>query len=151
MSKCSQKCNEIKEKIDSISGLDDNIVYDWLLRLSNTTDAIVNIIDTYAERNELNGTCFNKINKDVKDIDKLLVSHNIIPGYLGYDYIKTILESNILNSCMDIHRIYETVAKKFNIKNCAVERNIRTVLSKSNIHKPNKQSLYLLQIEYKGE
>lgn len=30
MSKCSKKCNEIKQKIDNISGLDDDFVYDWL-------------------------------------------------------------------------------------------------------------------------
>lgn len=58
MSKCSKKCNEIKQKIDSISGLDDDIVYSWLKTLENMTDAIVEIIDSYAERNELNGTCF---------------------------------------------------------------------------------------------
>ena len=59
MSRCSKKCNEIKAKIDSISGLDDNTVYDWLKRLDNVTEAIVDIIDDYADRNELNGTCFN--------------------------------------------------------------------------------------------
>lgn len=37
MSKCSKKCNEICEKIQSISGLDDDFVYDKL-------DAIDNII-----------------------------------------------------------------------------------------------------------
>lgn len=58
MSRCSKKCNEIKQKIDSISGLDDDIVYDWLKRLDNVIDAIVSIIDDYADRNELNGTCF---------------------------------------------------------------------------------------------
>lgn len=60
MSKCSKKCNEIKQKIDNISGLDDDIVYNWLKRLENVTDAIIEIIDNYAERNELNGTCFKR-------------------------------------------------------------------------------------------
>lgn len=58
MSKCSKKCNEIKKKIDSISGLDDDFVYDWLKSLDNITNAIVGIIDNYVDRNELNGTCF---------------------------------------------------------------------------------------------
>lgn len=58
MSKCSKKCNEIKRKIDSISGLDDDYVYDWLKRLENVTEAITGIIENYADRNELNGTCF---------------------------------------------------------------------------------------------
>ena len=58
MSKCSKKCNEIKHKIDSISGLDDEIIYDWLERLDKTTEAFIYIINNYADRNELNGTCF---------------------------------------------------------------------------------------------
>lgn len=60
MSKCSKKCNEIKQRIDSISGLDDNIVYDWLKRLEKVTDAIVDIIDNHADKNKLNGTCFKE-------------------------------------------------------------------------------------------
>lgn len=64
MSRCSKKCNEIKQKIDSISGLDDNIVYDWLKRLDNVVGAIVSIIDNYADRNELNGTCFKGENHE---------------------------------------------------------------------------------------
>ena len=63
MSKCSKKCNEIKEKIDKISGLDDDIVYDWLKRLENVTEAITDIIDDYSDRNELNGTCFKEHNE----------------------------------------------------------------------------------------
>ena len=58
MSRCSKKCNEIKARIDSISGLDDGIVYDWLQRLDNVTVAIVKIIEDYADRQDLNGTCF---------------------------------------------------------------------------------------------
>lgn len=59
MDKCSKKCNEIKQKIDNISGLDDETVYDWLKRLNNVTEAITSIIEEYADRNKLNGTCFN--------------------------------------------------------------------------------------------
>ena len=60
MSKCSKKCNEIKQKIDNISGLDDKYVYDWLVRLDSFTEAITSIIEDYANSDELNGTCFNK-------------------------------------------------------------------------------------------
>ena len=56
MSRCSKKCNEIKEKIDSISGLDDDYVYSWLKSLESVTSSIVGFINTYADRNELNGT-----------------------------------------------------------------------------------------------
>lgn len=65
MSKCSKKCNEIKEKIDSISGLNDRIVYDWLKRLENVTNAIVGIIEDYADRQDLNGTCFKDIDNEI--------------------------------------------------------------------------------------
>lgn len=60
MSRCSKKCNEIKQKIDNISGLDDEYVYDWLKRLDNITEAITGIIKDYADRDELNGTCFKE-------------------------------------------------------------------------------------------
>lgn len=66
MSKCSKKCNEIKEKINKISGLDDDIVYDWLKRLENVTEAITDIINDYSDRNELNGTCFKEYNERLK-------------------------------------------------------------------------------------
>lgn len=73
MSKCSKKCNEIKSKIDSISGLDDETVYDWLKRLDNVTTAITDIIDDYSNRNELNGTCFKS---DIEGRLKLDFSKN---------------------------------------------------------------------------
>ena len=55
MSKCSKKCNEIKEKIDSISGLDDDVIYKWLLAFENITDAMVNTVKDYADLDEFNG------------------------------------------------------------------------------------------------
>ena len=64
MSKCSKKCNQIKQMIDSISGLDYDYVYDWIKRLENVTDAIVGIINDYEIRNELNGTCFKEANNE---------------------------------------------------------------------------------------
>ena len=60
MSKCSKKCNEIKEKIDSISGLNDDVIYKWLLAFENITDAMVNTIKDYANLGEFNGTYFKR-------------------------------------------------------------------------------------------
>lgn len=58
MSKCSKKCNEIKAKIDSISGLDDYYVYCKISQLETIVDEIITDINNYADRNELNGTIF---------------------------------------------------------------------------------------------
>lgn len=58
MSKCSKKCNEIKQKIDSISGLDDDYVYECLKEMENIVNAIVDILDNYDDSDKLNGTCF---------------------------------------------------------------------------------------------
>ena len=66
MSKCSKKCNEIKAKIDSISGLDDSAVYFWLCELEHLTDAIIKEINRYADEDELNGTCFKGGNYENK-------------------------------------------------------------------------------------
>lgn len=52
MSNCSKKCNEIKEKIHNISGLDDDIVYKWLLALEKIVDATVTMIEDYADLDE---------------------------------------------------------------------------------------------------
>ena len=54
MSRCSKKCNEIKAKIDSISGLDDDFVYETLCKIENLLDSL----DEYADLEMLNGTCF---------------------------------------------------------------------------------------------
>ena len=56
MSKCSKKCNELKQRIDSISGLDDNIIYDYLCEI----DKQIDLIQLYADENMWNGTCFKK-------------------------------------------------------------------------------------------
>ena len=58
VSKCSKKCNEIKTKIDSISGLDDDYVYNNLLELEKYVTKVVDSINKYADEDELNGTCF---------------------------------------------------------------------------------------------
>lgn len=58
MSKCSKKCNEIKKKIDSISGLDDDYIYGNLLTLESQVNVIVNSIEKYSDKDILNGSCF---------------------------------------------------------------------------------------------
>ena len=63
MSRCSKMCNEIKQRIDNISGLDDDFVYDWLKRLEIITEEITALIKDYSDKSELNGTCFNKKEK----------------------------------------------------------------------------------------
>lgn len=60
MSRCSKKCNEIKQKIDSISGLDDDIVLFWLNSLYDMTTDIVCKIEEYEKQKKLNGTCFKE-------------------------------------------------------------------------------------------
>lgn len=59
MSKCSKKCNEIKEKINSLSGLDDDFIFEILCKIENQLD----LINKYADEDELNGTCFKKNNE----------------------------------------------------------------------------------------
>lgn len=60
MSKCSKKCNEIKKKIDNISGLDDTKIYEWLGNLEAVVDVFVERIIQYVDEDKTNGTCFNK-------------------------------------------------------------------------------------------
>lgn len=56
MSKCSKKCNDLKKQIDSISGLDDEIVYKILCDIQQQ----INTIKLYADLDEYNGTCFKR-------------------------------------------------------------------------------------------
>ena len=56
MSRCSKKCNELKSKLDSISGLDDDFVYEKLCDI----EYHLCLIEKYADLDELNGTCFRK-------------------------------------------------------------------------------------------
>lgn len=61
MSKCSKKCNEIKERIDSISGLDDDFVYGKLEEIHTLVNFLVGQIEKYADEDNLNGTCFKRV------------------------------------------------------------------------------------------
>lgn len=56
MSRCSKKCNELKEKINSISGLNDNFIYVTLCKI----EQLIDLIEKYADEDELNGTCFKR-------------------------------------------------------------------------------------------
>jgi len=55
MSRTSKKCNELCNRIQSISGLDDNYVYGKLLQLEYAVNNIIDACDKYAEENPLNG------------------------------------------------------------------------------------------------
>lgn len=55
MSRTSKKCNELCNKIQSISGLDDNYIYGKLLQLEYTVNNIIDDIEKYAEEAPLNG------------------------------------------------------------------------------------------------
>lgn len=58
MSKVSKRINIIKNKLDSISGLDGDFVFDRLDILDKYIDIMLVIIDDYLIDNELNGTIF---------------------------------------------------------------------------------------------
>lgn len=49
MSRCSKKINEIKEKLDSISGLNDDYVYRYLESIDNIVTPIVEICSQWSE------------------------------------------------------------------------------------------------------
>ena len=55
MSRTSKKCNELCNKIQSISGLDDNYIYGKLLQLEYAVNNIIDDIEKYADENPLNG------------------------------------------------------------------------------------------------
>jgi len=55
MSRTSKKCNELCNRIQSISGLDDNYIYGKLLQLEYAVNNIIDDIEKYAEENPLNG------------------------------------------------------------------------------------------------
>ncbi len=61
MSKVSVKINNIKNKLDSISGLDDNFVMDRLNILDKYIDILLLVIDDYLLEDDLNDTILNNI------------------------------------------------------------------------------------------
>lgn len=58
MSRVSKRINNIKNKLDSISGLDGDFVFDKLDILDKYIDIMLVIINDYLIDNELNGTIF---------------------------------------------------------------------------------------------
>ena len=58
MSKVSAKINKIKSRLDSISGLDGDFVFEHILEIEKVVDKNVNEIDEYCSEDELNGTIF---------------------------------------------------------------------------------------------
>lgn len=66
MSRCSKKCNELKEKINNISGLDDDYIFEILSKIENQID----LINKYADEDDLNGTCFKNCNMSKSNADE---------------------------------------------------------------------------------
>lgn len=54
MSTCSRKINELKERLDGISGLSDQYIFKKLIQIS----LIISDIEKYADEDSLNGTCY---------------------------------------------------------------------------------------------
>lgn len=54
MSTCSRKINELKERLDGISGLSDQYIFKKLIQIS----LILSDIEKYADEDPLNGTCY---------------------------------------------------------------------------------------------
>lgn len=58
MSKVSKSVNVLKNKLDSISGLDGDFVFNRLLFLDKFIDVLLLDIDNYLSEDVLNGTIF---------------------------------------------------------------------------------------------
>ena len=60
MSKVSLKINKIKDKLDSISGLDGDYTFERILEIDKIVDKKVNEINRHSGEEELNGTIFEE-------------------------------------------------------------------------------------------
>ena len=58
ISKVSKRINVIKNKLDNISGLDGDFVFNRLLVLDKFIDVLLNDINNYLFEDVLNGTIF---------------------------------------------------------------------------------------------
>jgi hypothetical protein len=58
MSKVSAKINNIKDKLDSISGLDGDFTFERILEIEKVVNEKVNEIDKHCNEDETNGTIF---------------------------------------------------------------------------------------------
>ena len=63
MSKVSSKINQIKRKLDLISGLDDDVILNYVNKIYLMVDMTVKEIDLYLKEDGLNGTVFSKNNR----------------------------------------------------------------------------------------
>ena len=63
MSKVSSKINQIKRKLDLISGLDDDVILNYVNKIYLMVDMTVKDIDLYLKEDGLNGTVFSKNNR----------------------------------------------------------------------------------------
>ena len=63
MSKVSSKINKIKRKLDLISGLDDDVILNYVNKIYLMVDMTVKEIDLYLKEDGLNGTVFSKNNR----------------------------------------------------------------------------------------
>lgn len=85
------------------------------------------------------------------NVNEFLQNNNILPGVLGYEYIKYILMNyDEPISFIKMMHIYEDVAYKFGSTSTRVERCIRQCVSKTALQGTNKQVLAQLQLNYKG-
>ena len=87
----------------------------------------------------------------MNEIDELLLIHQITPGYLGYKYIKWLLENvteDIANLSLEI--IYNKIANIFESTRGGVERSIRNAIHHSDLKNlSNKNALAFLQLQYR--
>lgn len=60
MSKVSAKINKIKDKLDSISGLDGDYTFERILEIEKIVDKKVNEINRHSGKDELNGIIFEE-------------------------------------------------------------------------------------------
>lgn len=58
MSKVSAKINKIKSRLDSISGLDGDFVFEHILEIEKVVNKNVEEINKHCVEDELNGTIF---------------------------------------------------------------------------------------------
>lgn len=60
MSRTTKSINNIKRKLDSISGLDGDYIQERLKKIENLVNKTVKEIDKHCDEDEINGTIFEK-------------------------------------------------------------------------------------------
>lgn len=89
MSKATVKINNIRRKLDSISGLDGDYVQERLEKIENLVNKTAKEIEKHCNENEINGTIFENTSAD-KLFEKLDYKIDIgeIYGVVRYKHIK---------------------------------------------------------------